>query len=77
MNRLAIGIFGPRDCDSETETAEWVVEKDPLVRRIALGAQFVLHAIRWTQVTTGAGRLQGRINVLVDEADPPLRLFVL
>lgn len=76
MDRLVVGIFGPRDCDSETEIAEWVVEKDPVVRRIALAAQFVLHAFRWTQVTTGGGRLQGRINVLVDEADPPLRLFV-
>ena len=76
MDRLAVGIFGPHDCDPEAEIAEWIVEKDPVVRRIALAAQFVLHAIRWTQVTTGVGRLQGRINTLVDAEDPPLRLFV-
>lgn len=73
---LTVGIFGPSDCDAETQRVEWVLLKDRAVNQIARRAHLTIQPVHWSQVTSGAGRVQDRINDLVDETDPPLRLFV-
>jgi hypothetical protein len=73
---LAVGIFGPSDCDKEMQRAEWVLLKDRTVLRIARDSRIAIEPVHWSQVTSGIGRAQDRIDELVDETDPPLRLFV-
>lgn len=76
VERVSVGIFGPSDCETEKERAEWVVEKDRTVRRTARDAELAIMAIGASHVTSGGGRPQGRINRYVAEADPLLCLFI-